>query len=533
MKCDCGRIIDQESRGFKLHIRRCADFKARTKTLHEEAKRTLKEEDAARDRKRQRIEAEHPVLAQSEAQITTDLAQASALEDQDEPTPIVDHIPFVRGLQSAVCSQPLPNQDIQETNGRPRRGFLSRRLPKKYRDILPQGPGPIENAPIPSQPIPHTQPDPLVEPSSIASPPQPADVGPLCYRTTPNSFGIFREYARKPLHNPNEETEVEALTNFPLPQQQKVSRAEIQAAIHPYPNVTTWRIGSWYEETRTGHHLSRAGFADLINNVILAPDFRIDELAGTNGKQLQTVLDQLDEVPAASLPSLPTMLNEATSPSAIPSFKSALGWKKSKVPISIPTNLKVSQREPDTKSEVVVEIEWLHHRCLLSVLKSAMEAPAAKGYHFEPFKTYWNRPATNTSSKFSAMPSSSSIHDTRSNSQNTTANPTSQPDSGTPGNTERVFDELYTSDVWIEEHEKLRSLPPELTEEGKICELPRAICGIMLWSDTTHVAQFGQAKMWPIYLFFGNESKWVRCQNPLSSCHHIGHIPSVSETSSP
>ena len=32
----------------------------------------------------------------------------------------------------------------------------------------------------------------------------------------------------------------------------------------------------------------------------------------------------------------------------------------------------------------------------------------------------------------------------------------------------------------------------------------------MFWSDATHLATFGMVKLWPIYLLFGNLSKYVR-----------------------
>jgi hypothetical protein len=36
-----------------------------------------------------------------------------------------------------------------------------------------------------------------------------------------------------------------------------------------------------------------------------------------------------------------------------------------------------------------------------------------------------------------------------------------------------------------------------------------AIGVILLWSDSTHLTSFGSASLWPIYLFFGNLSKYT------------------------
>jgi len=50
----------------------------------------------------------------------------------------------------------------------------------------------------------------------------------------------------------------------------------------------------------------------------------------------------------------------------------------------------------------------------------------------------------------------------------------------------------------------------------------------MFWSDSTQLAQFGHAKAWPIYLFFGNLSKYRRASAVLGPCHPVGFIPPVS-----
>ena len=49
----------------------------------------------------------------------------------------------------------------------------------------------------------------------------------------------------------------------------------------------------------------------------------------------------------------------------------------------------------------------------------------------------------------------------------------------------------------------------------------------MFWSDATHLANFGTAKLWPIYLFFGNLSKYIRLRPSSGACNHLAYIPSV------
>ncbi|KAG2739586.1 hypothetical protein P692DRAFT_20755993, partial [Suillus brevipes Sb2] len=36
------------------------------------------------------------------------------------------------------------------------------------------------------------------------------------------------------------------------------------------------------------------------------------------------------------------------------------------------------------------------------------------------------------------------------------------------------------------------------------------------------------ASLWPIYLFFGNQSKYTRGKPTACACHHLAYIPNVS-----
>jgi hypothetical protein len=56
----------------------------------------------------------------------------------------------------------------------------------------------------------------------------------------------------------------------------------------------------------------------------------------------------------------------------------------------------------------------------------------------------------------------------------------------------------------LEEHDRIHSQP----REGG-CTLETVVAAVMLWSDSTHLASFGTASLWPIYLFLGNQSKYV------------------------
>ena len=154
------------------------------------------------------------------------------------------------------------------------------------------------------------------------------------------------------------------------------------------------------------------------------------------------------------------------------------GWKEAVVEISIPT------RERQGGGQTF-SIPGLIYRPLMPVIKAAFLEPLSKFFHLTPFKRIWKSPS---------------------------------------GNEQRLYDELYTSDAWNQAHDEIQK--QRRTDD---CKLERVIAGLMIWLDSTQLAQFGHASTWPIYLFFGNLSKYIRA-SPLVSgaCHPIAFIPRVS-----
>ena len=89
-----------------------------------------------------------------------------------------------------------------------------------------------------------------------------------------------------------------------------------------------------------------------------------------------------------------------------------------------------------------------------------------------------------------------------------------------------MYGELYNSDEFINEHKQVQNRsPPPPDDPG--CKLEKVIAALMFWSDSTHLMNFGVAKLWPIYLFFGNLSKYIRSRPSSGACQHLTYIPSV------
>ena len=172
-------------------------------------------------------------------------------------------------------------------------------------------------------------------------------------------------------------------------------------------------------------------------------------------------------------------LDNAPHDSSSPLFTSDR-WRTTSIPIQLPCE-KVKRPEDEAP---IFHVEGLHYRSITEVVKSAFEEPAAKTFHPTPYKLYW------------------------------------QPDKTCPP--ERVYTELFTSDAMIHEHEKIKCSP-----KNPGCNLKTVVAAIMLWSDSTHLMSFGNVSLWPIYLFLGNQSKYVRTKPTTFAAHHLAYIPKV------
>ena len=111
-------------------------------------------------------------------------------------------------------------------------------------------------------------------------------------------------------------------------------------------------------------------------------------------------------------------------------------------------------------------VSGLRYRKIPAVIRAMFASPLASKFHLSPFKLF--RKAPN-------------------------------------GEEERVFCEVYDSDAFIEENDKIQRAPAPPDDPG--CKREKAVAVIMVWSDATHLANFGTAKLWPIYMLLGNLSK--------------------------
>jgi len=159
------------------------------------------------------------------------------------------------------------------------------------------------------------------------------------------------------------------------------------------------------------------------------------------------------------------------------------GFQETSVKIEVPTG-------DQTIRSQFIDIPGLHFRKLTTLIQAAFTSPLASKFHYSPFKLFHKCPNS--------------------------------------GKEQRVFSELYNSDAFLNEHDLVQraALPPDDPD----CKREKVVAALMFWSDVTHLTNFGTAKLWPIYMFLGNLSKYIRSEPSSQACYHFAYIPSLSDS---
>ena len=194
------------------------------------------------------------------------------------------------------------------------------------------------------------------------------------------------------------------------------------------------------------------------------------------------------------------------------SWEQQRGWKTSDIYVGVPSGEKQTQQvrwenathqarlwnAPGAPPSAQASLEGrplcvgdFHHRSICEVIRETFSSdPAARSFYYHPYKVTYHSPMN------PELP------------------------------TERVYDELYTSDAWIREDAKIQTI--KLDQSAPEHNLPRAIAAMMLWSDETVLNPFGQNKAWPVYILFGNQPKHDRSSPTAGGRRHLAYLPDVS-----
>ncbi|KAI0794394.1 hypothetical protein C8Q74DRAFT_1365858 [Fomes fomentarius] len=178
--------------------------------------------------------------------------------------------------------------------------------------------------------------------------------------------------------------------------------------------------------------------------------------------------------------------NLTTNPAVSEQLSSTDGWHHTNVRIRLPAE---GVKHTSEGAAPVFDVPGLYYRKLMDVITSAFQDINSTTWSMVPHRLWWQNP------------------------QALLDDPP-----------ERVQTELYNSEAMVLEYEKLAARPRAPGDNLEI-----AIAGIMLWSDSTHLAQFGNTSLWPIYLFFANQSKYIRARPTAFAAHHLAYIPSLPD----
>ena len=351
---------------------------------------------------------------------------------------------------------------------RPRR-LIS--LPKRFQDIVPQ---PLPLLP-PASAVPGLPNDNIV----LQAPPPPASnqrqfversLGSRIrqiFQTPKNIFGLFRRYFSEtlPTHDPEEHKDIFDLSDEPIISVTPPRFTDDGNPFEPFPNKSSFRLADWH--WNHGVQKSCESFNRLLD-IVSDPEFQPEDVRQTNWKKLNSRLAANDFDGSMDEEDAEWMDEDA-------------GWIRTPITISVPFHRRT--KIPGPQDYYVGD---LYHQSFVAVIREKLAKPQDdRQFHYEPFELYWQPSNTCTE--------------------------------------ERVHGELYTSPAFLDAHRELQESPGE---PG--CNLPRVVVAMMLWSDGTHLTTFGNAKLWPCYLFFGNESKYRRCKPSCHLCNHVAYFQAVS-----
>ncbi|KAG6912696.1 hypothetical protein DXG01_012806 [Tephrocybe rancida] len=244
------------------------------------------------------------------------------------------------------------------------------------------------------------------------------------------------------------------------------------ATYFPYGNHSSFALGEWY--WNNGAQKSLSDFRSLLS-IVSDPEFKPEDVRNARWTEINKIL-------AGSI------LDEGGDNAEWLDD----GWKCSPISIEVPFHQRTKRK--GTEPFLVGE---LYHRSIVAVIKerAAQADKDQEPFYFQPFELLWRGPSE----------------------------PREHPPlSNEPPPQMRIYGELFTSDSFLSAHRELLQSPPE---PG--CQAPRAIVALMMWSDATHLTSFGEAKLWPAYLFFGNNSKYSRCRPSRHLANHIAYFRKV------
>ena len=232
----------------------------------------------------------------------------------------------------------------------------NRKLPKRFRDILPQAQPSLPPIDIPAQ-----------LPTTVEAP-QTAPGQPLSrriLRTPCNLFGLIRQYfaVKFPSVDPEEEVTLTQLSDYPT-----TSAADDTGTttnFYPFPNESSFHLGHWY--WTGGVSKSLQSFKDLVD-IVEHTDFDPGDIRETKWDKINKILGENVKEGGEG---------EWADVDA--------GWKTTPIKIEVPFHNRM-----ETTGVKEYMAANLHHRSLVDVIKERITDPhSGSTFHMEPYKLLW------------------------------------------------------------------------------------------------------------------------------------------------
>ena len=165
-------------------------------------------------------------------------------------------------------------------------------------------------------------------------------------------------------------------------------------------------------------------------------------------------------------------------------------WRSASVKVKMPRKGAANKKDklaPTTERNAPeIEVHGIQHRSLVDlIISKVQQSSTSKPFTGTPFTEWWCPPQ-------STKPI-------------------------------RIYGEAYSSDVAIKLYEDIKKVPPPPDHPN----IQSVVVLVMLGSDATHLADFGTASLWPVYVFFGNESKYETSKQSQSPAYHLAYLPKV------
>ncbi|KAI0038029.1 hypothetical protein FA95DRAFT_1478129, partial [Auriscalpium vulgare] len=290
--------------------------------------------------------------------------------------------------------------------------------------------------------------------------------------TKPNRFGVFRVYPDRPTINPDAGSSIDRICDAPTLATTPGPTAGGAPAPRPQPSPSTPHEPFSSRTAAIAINWRLTGPADKSS----APE--LDRLFRDLGHLGGSIEEMKGFRTASELAALDRYLKDVDNP-----FHQEDGWKSTSVRIRLPSKKHKFNSEKDAPE---LEVPGLVYRRIFDIVKHVFESDVAQTFHHVPFEERYI------------------------------------PDDDDPATSERVYSEIYSSPAMLEAHQEIKALPraPDDT-------LERVVVPLLIWSDSTHLANFGTASVWPIYMFFGSQSKYTRAKPSSHACHHLAYIPTL------